>query len=83
MDGLSFLFLSFFALISFYALLLELIVDVPLIFSCVADHVVQDWQFLGMVGARSVNVKKPKTHTQHVPGSCLHIKYGCDLCSWL
>ena len=36
------------------------LVDVPLIFFCPADHV-PDWQprvFLGMVEARSVNVKK-------------------------
>ena len=36
------------------------LVDVPLIFFCPADHV-QDWQpriLLGMVEARSVNVKK-------------------------
>ena len=41
------------------------LVDVPLIFFCPADHV-PDWQprvLLGMVEARSVNVKK--TTTQH------------------
>ena len=34
-------------------------VDVPLIFSCSADHVVPDWQpriLLGMVEARSVKI---------------------------
>ena len=39
------------------------LVDVPLIFSCPADHV-PDWQpriLLGMVEARSVNVKKTTT----------------------
>ena len=39
------------------------LVDVPLIFFCPADHV-PDWQprvFLGMVEARSVNVKKTTT----------------------
>ena len=41
------------------------LVDVPLIFFCPADHV-QDWQprvLLGMVEARSVNVKKTATTT--------------------
>ena len=54
---LSFFFSSFFlvvfALFSFFMLSLELFVDVPLIFSCPADHVVPDWQpriLLGMVG---------------------------------
>ena len=40
------------------------LVDVPLIFFCPADHV-PDWQprvLLGMVGARSVNVKKTTTY---------------------
>ena len=43
-------------------------VDVPLIFSCPADHV-PDWQpriLLGMVEARSVNVKNT-THTTTYP----------------
>ena len=42
------------------------LVDVPLIFFCPADHV-PDWQprvLLGMVEARSVNVKKTTT-AQH------------------
>ena len=41
------------------------LVDVPLIFFCLADHV-PDWQpriLLGMVEARSVNVKKTTTTT--------------------
>ena len=41
------------------------LVDVPLIFFCPADHV-SDWQpriLLGMVEARSVNVKKTTTTT--------------------
>ena len=45
---------------------LEPIVNVPLLFSCTADHVVPNWQprvFLGMVRTRSVYVKKPNTHT--------------------
>ena len=40
-------------------------VDVPLIFSCPADYV-PDWQpriLLGMVEARSVNVKNTHIHT--------------------
>ena len=55
--SLSFLFACVFRLLS-----LEL-VDVPLIFFCPADHV-PDWQpriLLGMVEARSVNVKKTTT----------------------
>ena len=46
------------------------LVDVPLIFFCPADHV-PDWQpcvLLGMVEARSVNVKK--TTTQYV---CMYV----------
>ena len=41
------------------------LVDVPVIFFCPADHV-PDWQprvLLGMVEARSVNVKKTTTTT--------------------
>ena len=44
------------------------LVDVPLIFFCPADHV-PDWQprvLLGMVEARSVNVKKTTTTTTKV-----------------
>ena len=47
------------------------LVDVPLIFFCPADHV-PDWQprvLLGMVEARSVNVKKTTTTTT----TCLRI----------
>ena len=51
------------------------LVDVPLISFCPADHV-PDWQphiLLGMVEARSVNVKKTTTHTprpsEHPPVS--------------
>ena len=43
------------------------LVDVPLIFFCPADHV-PDWQprvLLGMVEARSVNVKKTTQQQQH------------------
>ena len=43
------------------------LVDVPLIFFCPADHV-PDWQprvLLGMVEARSVNVKKTTTTTRY------------------
>ena len=45
------------------------LIDVPLIFFCPADHV-PDWQpcvLLGMVEARSVNVKKTTTY--------IHTKY--------
>ena len=50
------------------------LVDVPLIFFCPADHV-PDWQprvLLGMVEARSVNVKKTTTTTtkKKNPSSC-------------
>ena len=41
------------------------LIDVPLIFFCPADHV-PDWQprvLLGMVEARSVNVKKTTKNT--------------------
>ena len=44
------------------------LVDVPLIFFCPADHV-PDWQprvLLGMVEARSVNVKKTTTTTTRI-----------------
>ena len=59
------------------------LVDVPLIFFCPADHV-PDWQprvLLGMVEARSVNVKKTTTattsHTVLWPGC----KTGCKSAS--
>ena len=72
---------SFFVFV-FLFLLSWSLVDVPLIFFCPADHV-PDWQprvLLGMVEARSVNVKKTttrptnlmsrvngkKTHTTHI-----------------
>ena len=45
------------------------LVDVPLIFFCPADHV-PDWQpraLLGMVEARSVNVKKKTKQQQYAP----------------
>ena len=47
------------------------LVDVPLIFFCPADHV-PDWQprvLLGMVEARSVNVKKTTTTTTKFSGT--------------
>ena len=50
------------------------LVDVPLIFFCPADHV-PDWQprvLLGMVEARSVNVKKTTTTTLAVETKPLH-----------
>ena len=57
--SLSFLFVCIFHLFCSHWTL----VDVPLIFFCPADHV-PDWQpriLLGMVEARSVNVKKTTT----------------------
>ena len=59
---LLFLFLSLrrFCLFVFFFCSHWSLVDVPLIFFCPADHV-PDWQpriLLGMVEARSVNVKK-------------------------
>ena len=51
------------------------LVDVPLIFFCPADHV-PDWQprvLLGMVEARSVNVKKTTTTTRQQPTDCTEL----------
>ena len=51
------------------------LVDAPLIFFCPADHVLPDWQpriLLGMVEARSINVKKTTT-----TGGCSE---GLDIC---
>ena len=65
---LLFLFLSlcrFFCVFVFFFCSHWSLVDVPLIFFCPADHV-PDWQprvLLGMVEARSVNVKKTTTTT--------------------
>ena len=61
------LFLSFCRFLFCFHALVEafFVVDVPLIFSCPTDHV-PDWQpriLLGMVEARSVNVKNTKTTT--------------------
>ena len=53
------------------------LVDVPLIFFCPADHV-PDWQprvLLGMVEARSVNVKKTTTTKKKNKGDQLYT--GC------
>ena len=58
----SFLFVVFCVFVFFFCSHWSLI-DVPLIFFCPADHV-PDWQpriLLGMVEARSVNVKKTTT----------------------
>ena len=60
----SFLFVVFCVFVFFFCSHWRL-VDVPLIFFCPADHV-PDWQprvLLGMVEARSVNVKKTTTTT--------------------
>ena len=62
---LSSLFLFFFCVFVFFFCSHWSLVDVPLIFFCPADHV-PDWQprvLLGMVEARSVNVKKTTTTT--------------------
>ena len=62
----SFLFVVFCVFVFFFCPHWSL-VDVPLIFFCPADHV-PDWQppvLLGMVEARSVNVKKTTTTTVH------------------
>ena len=65
MCTLLFLFLSLcrFCLFLFFFCSHWSLVDVPLIFFCPADHI-PDWQprvLLGMVEARSVNVKKTTT----------------------
>ena len=61
-------FLFLFCRFCFHALVVALYycttVDVPLIFSCPADHV-PDWQprvLLGMVKTRSVDLKNTRTH---------------------
>ena len=59
----SFFFVVFFYVFVFFFCSHWSLVDVPLIFFCPADHV-PDWQprvLLGMVEARSVNVKKTTT----------------------
>ena len=56
------------------------LVDVPLIFFCPADHV-PDWQprvLLGMVEARSVNVKKTTTTTKIICSSHSAYWYTVD-----
>ena len=61
----SFLFVVFFCVFVFFFCSRWSLVDVPLNFFCPADHV-PDWQprvLLGMVEARSVNVKKTTTTT--------------------
>ena len=53
------------------------LVDVPLIFFCPADHV-PDWQprvLLGMVEARSVNVKKTTQQQQPYPVDPYYYSY--------
>ena len=70
-SGLCILLFLFLSLCRFFCMFVFLfcshwsLVDVSLIFSCPADHV-PDWQpraVLGMVEARSVNVKKTTTTT--------------------
>ena len=66
-----FVFVPLFFLIVFFALFLFLLsrsnffVDIPLIFSCPADHLLPDWQpfLLLVMMARSVNVKNTHTHS--------------------
>ena len=64
--------LSFFCVFVFFFCSHWSLVDVPLIFFCPADHV-PDWQpriLLGMVEARSVNVKKTtkqQNNNNHIP----------------
>ena len=56
------------------------LVDVPLIFFCPADHV-PDWQprvLLGMVEARSVNVKKTTTTTTTGDGFSQDFSDSCE-----
>ena len=61
------------------------LVDVPLIFFCPADRV-PDWQprvLLGMVEARSVNVKKTTTTTDATRVSSVDKSYtGWWCCEW-
>ena len=58
------------------------LVDVPLISFCPTDHV-PDWQprmlLLGMVEARSVNVKKASTTTGVLPANLLYVLCSTDL----
>ena len=88
---LLFLFLSLchFCVFVFFFCSHWSLVDVPLIFFCPADHVL-DWQpriLLGMVGARSVNVKKTTTTTCmyvcKVPGIHLCAIPHRDICHTL
>ena len=83
---LLFLFLSLcrFCLFVFFFCSHWSLVDVPLISFCLADHV-PDWQpriLLGMVEARSVNVKKPTTTaaspTANVFCDCDGVRLGCS-----
>ena len=79
---LLFLFLSLcrFCVFVFFFCSHWSLVDVPLIFFCPADHV-PDWQpliLLGMVEARSVNVKKTTTTIRVREGS---IQVHQSLCS--
>ena len=74
---LLFLFLSLcrFCVFVFFFCSHWSLVDVPLIFFCPADHV-PDWQpraLLGMVEARSVNVKKTTTLLVKCRINCLRV----------
>ena len=74
-----FLFVVFCVFVFFFCSHWSL-VDVPLISFCPADHVVPDWQpriLLGMVEARSVNVKKTPTTTTTTNCRLCHIFLFC------
>ena len=73
-SGMCILLLLFLSLCRFFCVFVFFfcshwsLVDVPLIFFCPADHVLPDWQpliLLGMVEARSVNVKKTSSMSTH------------------
>ena len=79
--------LSFFCVFVFFFCSHWSLVDVPLIFFCPADHV-PDWQprvLLGMVEARSVNVKKTTTTYYLLPVECVFFNLLCCCigCCWL
>ena len=77
---LLFLFLSLCRVFVFFFCSHWSLVDVPLIFFCPVDHV-PDWQprvLLGMVEARSVNVKKTTTTTTYCNGYLLNLISSVD-----
>ena len=77
----SFLFVVFVLFRSVFFCSRRSFVDVPLIFFCPADHV-PDWQprlLLGMVEARSVNVKKTTITTTTTRHSILNSGFLSDI----